>query len=383
MGEAGAYFNTPQTAADMDSILDAVGQEKMLYWGFSYGTTLGQTYAQMFPERVERLIIDGVSHQIPWYNSELSNADEFHSTDAVYEGFVQECFKSGDDACPLSAGYASAEDLHTNLTKTIFDLYEDPVPVYINASLHGEVRFFDVAWDGIFPSLYKPTTWPQLAENLAALMQGNFSVPFLAWSLPEGTWSDIYEANGVIQSSDKAPRDQLTRPKMTRREILVAMEDFHNASTIAGDTEADSLFVLEARRYARTHSFVPAERVNTAHPLLILSTSLDPICPLVSAQKANAVYEGSVLLEQKSMGHCTVSMPSSCTAKHVREYLDSGKLPKVGTTCEIDEPYFPKPKGESGITMELSRDDEELAAALRALADDPPWTKSTIRRQAR
>ncbi|KAF2099489.1 alpha/beta-hydrolase [Rhizodiscina lignyota] len=382
MGEAGAYFNTPQTAADMNSILDAVGQERMLYWGFSYGTTLGQTYAQMFPERVERLIIDGVSNQIPWYNPKLSSADEFDSTDAVYKGFIQECFKSGD-ACPLAAGYVSAEDLRTNLTRTILDLYDDPIPVYINASLHGEIRFFDVAWDGIFPSLYKPTTWPQLAENLAALMQGNLSVPFQAWSLPENEWSDLYEANMVIVNSDLAPRDQLTRPKMTRREILVAMNAFHNASTIAGDTEADSLFELESWRYARSHSFVPAERVKTAHPLLILSTSLDPICPLISAQKANAVYEGSVLLEQRSMGHCTVSMPSNCTAKHVRKYLDSGKLPKVGTTCEIDDPYFNKPKDESRITKGLSRDEEELAAALKALANDPPWSKSALYRRAR
>ena len=382
MGEAGAYFNTPQTAADMNSILDAVGQEKMLYWGFSYGTTLGQTYAQMFPERVERLIIDGVSYQVPWYSPEVSNADEFHSTDAVYEGFIQECFESGD-ACPLAAGYVSAEELHNNLTRSILHLYDDPIPVYINASLHGEVRFFDVAWKGIFPSLYKPTTWPQTAENLAALMQGNFSVPYLAWSVPESTWSDFYEANVVIVNSDLAPRDQLTRRKKTRPEILVAMEAFHNTSTIAGDTEADSLFQLEAWRYARSHSFVPAERVKTAHPLLILSTSLDPICPLVYAQKANAVYEGSVLLEQKSMGHCTVSMPSNCTARHVRQYLDTGKLPEVGTTCEIDEPYFPKAKDESEPVKGLSRHDEELAEALKALANDPPWSKSALRQQAR
>lgn len=381
MGEAGAYFNTPQTAADMNSILDAVGQERMLYWGFSYGTTLGQTYAQMFPERVERLIIDGVSDQMPWYNPDLSSVAEFDSTDEVYEGFIQECFKSGD-ACPLAAGYASADHLRANLTRSILGLYDDPISVYINTSLHGEIRFFDVAWDGIFPSLYKPASWPELAENLAALMQGNVSAPFFAWSLPENAWSEIYEANVFITTGDLAPRNQLTRPKMTRSEILVSLEEFHNASTIAGDTEADGPFLLEAWRYPRSHSFVPAERVKTAHPLLILSTSLDPICPLVSAQKANAVYEGSVLLEQKSMGHCTISMPSYCTIKHVRQYLDSGKLPEIGTICEIDEPYFPNPNDKSR-TVDGSTDEEELAGALKALANDPPWSKSTFHRRAR
>ncbi|GLA13885.1 hypothetical protein AnigIFM62618_011302 [Aspergillus niger] len=52
MGEHGKYISTPQIAADMNSILDAIGQQQMYYWGLSDGTTLGQTYTQMFPERV-------------------------------------------------------------------------------------------------------------------------------------------------------------------------------------------------------------------------------------------------------------------------------------------------------------------------------------------
>lgn len=67
VGEHGKYINTPQTAADMNSILDAVGQEDLAYWGFSYGTTLGQTYASLFPERSKRVIIDGVSDLFRWY----------------------------------------------------------------------------------------------------------------------------------------------------------------------------------------------------------------------------------------------------------------------------------------------------------------------------
>ncbi|KAK3046527.1 hypothetical protein LTS18_013344 [Coniosporium uncinatum] len=381
MGEKGAYFNTPQTAADMNSILDAIGQREMYYWGFSYGTTLGQTYAQMFPERVHRVIIDGVSHQAPWYNNELLVPDDVSSTDAVYDGFVKECFKAGD-ACALAAGHTSAKELHENLTSSLLALYDDPIPVYINASLHGEITFFDVAWDAIFPSLYKPTGWPQLAENLAALLKGNYTAPFLAWALPENVWSDLYEANMVIVNSDRAPRDQLTRKKLTRPEILDVLAKYHNTSKIAGDTEADGLFELESWQYDRTHSFVPAERVETAHPLLILSTTLDPICPLISAQKANKVYVDSVLLEQKSMGHCSVSMPSKCTAKHVRKYFDTGVLPEIGTTCEIDEPYFPGSK-TSLKASDMDSDEEELAHALRALAEDPPWSKSSFPRRHR
>ncbi|KAL2133153.1 hypothetical protein VTI74DRAFT_2814 [Chaetomium olivicolor] len=89
MSEHGKYVNTPQTAADMNWILDAVGQRGLYYWGFSYGTLLGQTYATMFPERAERVIIDGVANQFDWYDS-LIDGERLADTDGVFDVFVEE-----------------------------------------------------------------------------------------------------------------------------------------------------------------------------------------------------------------------------------------------------------------------------------------------------
>jgi len=86
MGEHGKYVNTPQTAADMNSILDAVGQEDMAYWGFSYGTILGQTYAGLFPNRSKRVIIDGVANQFDWYEGQL-DYEAFTDSENVFNGF--------------------------------------------------------------------------------------------------------------------------------------------------------------------------------------------------------------------------------------------------------------------------------------------------------
>lgn len=57
MGEHAKYPNTPQTAADMNDILDALGQKDMIYWGFSYGSLIRQTYAGLFSEQSKRVII--------------------------------------------------------------------------------------------------------------------------------------------------------------------------------------------------------------------------------------------------------------------------------------------------------------------------------------
>lgn len=81
-GDHGKYVNTPQT----NSILDAVGQDYMVYWGTSYGTLLGQTYAGLFPHRSKRVIVDGVVNQFTWY----SNSDHLDVEDMVFDPVVRE-----------------------------------------------------------------------------------------------------------------------------------------------------------------------------------------------------------------------------------------------------------------------------------------------------
>jgi hypothetical protein len=71
--------------------------------------------------------------------------------------------------------------------------------------------------------------------------------------------------------------------------------------------------------------------LKTAEPILVLSTTHDPVCPLVSARKAYNSFESAGLVVQKTYGHCTSSMPSLCTAKYVRRYFEEGVLPEVDT----------------------------------------------------
>jgi hypothetical protein len=90
----------------------------------------------------------------------------------------------------------------------------------------------------------------------------------------------------------------------------------------------------------KTHSYVPRKGIKTAHPLLILSTTYDPVCPLIAARSANEAFEGSQVVEVQGYGHCSVAVPSVCIAKHVRAFLYEGTLPDSYTQCEVDSPYF-------------------------------------------
>ncbi|KAK4095884.1 hypothetical protein N658DRAFT_390614, partial [Parathielavia hyrcaniae] len=75
---------------------------------------------------------------------------------------------------------------------------------------------------------------------------------------------------------------------------------------------------------------------STAYPLLLFSTTYDPVCPLMSARSAKEAFEGSRIVEVKGYGHSSLAVPSLCVARHVRDYLYEGKLPDAHVQCEPD-----------------------------------------------
>jgi pimeloyl-ACP methyl ester carboxylesterase len=182
--EYASNINTLRTASDINSILDALGQEDMYYWGFSYGTILGQTYAGLFPERSKRVIIDGVADQYMWYQGTFVSESQVDA-DAVLEVFLAECVRAGplEDGCALATltGADSKEGLRDVVFGAMEKLCEQPVGVYINNTHYGLVTYDNVWYNGVFQSLYKPSTWPSLARALCDLIQGNATEAFLAY----------------------------------------------------------------------------------------------------------------------------------------------------------------------------------------------------------
>ncbi|GAB1317924.1 AB hydrolase-1 domain-containing protein [Madurella fahalii] len=363
MGPYAAHINTPQTAADMNAILDALGQQDMYYWGFSYGTLLGQTYATMFPERAKRVIIDGVANQFDWYEA-LLDREMMTDTDKVFAGFVSECIKAGTEDCALAEGGETEEELHERLVDGVGKLKDEPVGVYINSSVHGVLDFWTVWHRGIFPVLYRPAKWRELARNLALLLRGNATEAFLAYGRGPA-WETVGEALKFVSYNDGTSGP--TNWPTDRAGLVNQLLSLSNQSVFSGFTY-DYYFSKQAWTIPRTHNYVPKHKVKTAHPLLLLSTTYDPVCPLVSAKSANNIFEGSRIIEVKGYGHCSLAVPSMCVARHVREYLMEGKLPAENVQCEVDgNPYFSKPEESIAALEALSSADEERRIRLAQL----------------
>ncbi|CEJ83061.1 hypothetical protein VHEMI03092 [[Torrubiella] hemipterigena] len=365
-GEHGKYINTPQTAADMNSILDAIGQENMIYWGFSYGSILGQTYANMFPERSERVAVDGVVDHFNWYNGTIESED-FHDSDNVLHGFFDECVKAGDD-CPLAEFGNDAKGLEKNVTNFIRKLKDDPYPVYVNNSLFGTIDYSQLWFGAFFGALYKPASWYSLADVTAQLMKGNGTAALLAFGL-EGPEDLLPEHNIIIRSNDGTSGKSFW-PTSRKALLKEAIPFIESQSSFAANSMEE--FIIRAQwEIPHTHTFVPDRHVKTLHPVLVLSTTYDPICPLVSAKVARDIFVDSRLIEVETYGHCSLAMPSLCAARHVHAFFNNGTMPDEDVKCPADGPYYINPNKDKSVKTLSGADaeTERLMAALVALSD--------------
>jgi hypothetical protein len=236
----------------------------------------------------------------------------------------------------MGTDFQSASELKKYMKQFLEQLAEEPIPVYVNTSMYGSITRQKLVANGIFFALYTPATWPTLAKDLAELLNGNSTPAFLAYSPSRVAKILTDDSNTfVIQNDDH--QSGKNAPAHGIQDIRNYTLSFPERSYLVSNLRASDIYDRASWVIETTHDFHPHYSpeyppVKTSYPLLVLSTTWDPVCPLISAKKAWRSFQGASLVEQKSYGHCTLSMPSLCTAKHVRRYFNEGKLPDKYTT---------------------------------------------------
>lgn len=149
------------------------GNETLQYWGFSYGTILGQTFAAMHPERVNRMLIDGVVDPDDYYQGRW--LESLRDSDKAMQKLCEYCFRAGPQKCPVYTG-KSAEDIERRLVQILSDLKSNPVPAVGPNGCPVAVDFDDFYLKAIgamaFPFAIAEDTFKAFAE----LAKGNVSV---------------------------------------------------------------------------------------------------------------------------------------------------------------------------------------------------------------
>ena len=167
-----SYIGTTSVARDMLEILTQMGEEKLKYWGFSYGTMLGGTFAALWPDKVERMVNDGNVNYKEWM---ANNSTTFSSdSDKVMAGFYQYCHLAGPSGC---AFYRSTpEAIEERLDALLERLKRQPIvaPLTLRVADLPEVIYYSSVKQLVYASLYLPISmFPTLARILASLDKGD------------------------------------------------------------------------------------------------------------------------------------------------------------------------------------------------------------------
>ena len=316
-GDALGTFNTVDTARDMERLREALGDEQLTYLGYSYGTTLGSTYAELFPDKVRSMVLDAaVDPDIAAQEDAEQSAAAF---EAGFDAFAANCtgLLAG---CPLGA------QPRQFVEQVLAQADATPIP----SSEPGETRSATpgVVLTAVQAALYDTESWPQLAQGLAAAQAGDARGLFsLADSysgrLEDGTYSNLFDANVAINCADSEERFE-------EREIRALAAEWNAQYPLFGAGSATGLYTCSVWEAERTP--LPERDAEGSAPILVVGNSGDPVTPLPGAVDLAEDLDSGVLLTWQGQGH-TAYPKTDCVTAAVNAYLIDQTAPMDGLTC--------------------------------------------------
>jgi pimeloyl-ACP methyl ester carboxylesterase len=319
-GDALGVFNTVNTARDMDRVRQAIGDDKLTYLGYSYGTTLGSTYAELFPGKIRALVLDGVvdPDTDPVRDAEATAA----GLEKGFDAYASNC-TSQPAGCPLGT------DPRTFVDALLAQAERTPIP----SQKAGETRAATagVVMLAVTASLYDTSAWPQLSQALVAAQKGDsqglFSIADSYWQrLANGTYTNVMDANTAINCAD-------TRQRASEAEARKLAVEWNAKYPLFGAGAGAGLYGCTPWKAAPTP--VPARKaIDTSTPLLLVGNTGDPVTPYPGAQDMAKDLGDDTLLTWQGQGH--TSYPKTpCVTSAVNAYLIDLTVPPNGQTCPM------------------------------------------------
>jgi pimeloyl-ACP methyl ester carboxylesterase len=322
-----------------DTLRYLPGEEKIQYYGVSYGSYLGGTFATMFPDRVGRLVVDGVVEYKNYMSGNWSS--NLVDTEKSMDAFYFHCARAGYPACVLANenGVSTPSDIKKRSENIIQSLYHNPLPVY---APHADVLSYSEMKSLIFTSLYAPIlVFPAMAFTLLTIEQkDSASLAPLVWALhpsscaasdPQLDYATAADAQIAIACSDGDDQSY-----MDREAFRAFAKELATASPTGGSLWSVIRMNCIHHGTPAVHRFTGPFKAKTSHPLLFVGNTADPVTPGRYARQMAEGFEGAVALMQDSGGHCSDSAFSYCTTGYIKQYFQTGELPPANTTCGVD-----------------------------------------------
>jgi len=309
------YVSTDNAARDMDQIRQAVGDAKLSYLGFSYGTLLGATYAELFPLSIRAMALDGVID--PAVDPVTANMAQAAAFEKQLDAFLADC------AAKPTCAWRPGGDLRVAFDALMARIRTSRLPGSGGRSLGPGEAFLAVA-----SPLYDTASWPALAYALNLASRGSgagllrLSDQYLQ-RRPDGSYANVLEAFAAVNCLDEPwPSAEVLRQDAPAAAKIAP--DFGVADLYGGLT--CSLWPLAAT--GRPHAIKAAG----SPPIVIVGSTGDPATPYSAAQSMAGELDHGVLVTRVGDGH-TGYRSSACVRRVVDAYLVDLTVPATGTRC--------------------------------------------------
>ncbi|MFE6024556.1 alpha/beta hydrolase [Streptomyces niveus] len=322
-GKALPHVGTVNAARDMELMRQVLGDDKLNYFGISYGTELGGVYAHLYPKSVGRAVFDAVVD--PNQSSEQGSLGQAKGFQLALTNFAKDCVSRGD-ACKLPG--STPKEIENFVVQLLDQLDKKPI-----AGLGDRKLTETQATNGIAQTLYSKEYWPLLEQGLDEADGGSGALLLVLSDAmngrnEKGQYSNIQAANAAVNCVDSKQRYTLAQTK-------AKLPEFRKVSPVFGDFLGWGL--LGCSEWPVPGEWEkPDVSAPGAAPILVIGNTGDPATPYEGAQAmAKALGDGvGVELTYEGQGHGAYNAGSACVQNAVNGYLLDGKVPKAGTVCK-------------------------------------------------
>jgi pimeloyl-ACP methyl ester carboxylesterase len=332
------YLSTANTARDMDRVRAAMGDSRLNYFGFSYGTFLGSTYASLFPNRYRAMVLDGPVDVNAWINKPMENLrEQSDGFEHALARFFQAC-AAHQDVCQFGG-----DDPADAFEQLVQSAYQNPLPA--GGSDPRPVNGDDMIAGAVL-AMYAKQLWPFLVAALQEAHNGDGTTfrllaDFFYGRNDDGTYSPGGDRYFLITAADQVY--QRVHGHDVGADLYFNAGNhswglFPHAWWNAGYVELNyGLYNPRSNGVYRG----PFRASNSSPTVLEVATTYDPATPYRGALRTAATLGNVRLLTMRGDGHTAYGGNSACIDDAVNAYVETLALPPAGTVCSQQVPFGP------------------------------------------
>lgn len=318
-----ANVGTVNVAKDLEAMRQALGDEKLTYLGYSYGTRIGATYAESYPDKVRAMVLDGAVD--PNADPTEANVRQAAAFQTAFNDYAADCAKS--PGCPLGTDPAKANDVYHSLVDPLVD---KPLKTRDPRGL----SYSDAIVGTILP-LYSPDLWRHLTQALNEMERGTGDTMLALADLymgrdEQGHYNNSTDVRVAVNCVDKpAVTDRAKAAEEDRRVREAA--PFMSYGEFTGHAPLGTCAFWPVPPTSEPHEL----KVEGLPPTLVVSTTNDPATPYEAGVEL-AKQLGGTLLTFQGTQHTVVFQGNRCVDDIAASYLVDLTVPPPDTTCSSD-----------------------------------------------